>query len=175
MKLGPILGGGLVELDRSRTRARLLRLGLGAGLLLVVLGTGCQEDSSAPAIRPADLILGYWGITAVVIDGEETYRGPGNEGYWVIYGNQTACLIELLPSGEYERDSSAIYELEGANFVMRSDLDPIPISPLTMTYGFSAQGDTLYFSAAATEAWPAAELTFARQESIPDCGCVAIP
>jgi hypothetical protein len=120
------------------------------GLAVAAAVAGCGAESAAPNARPADPLFGYWGITSVVQDSVVTYSGPGDEVYWVIYENETVCLIELLPSGVYEKDSTFVYEQELSRFIMRFDLDPIPTQPDTLTFRFSASSDTLYFRGAPT-------------------------
>ena len=150
------------------------RGGVATSLVVAVGVAACGEDSGAPTPRPSDPLVGNWGITTVVQDGEVTYSGPGDEGYWVIYQNQTVCLIELLPSGDYEKDSTFVYEHDRSQFIMRFDLDPIPAPPDTLTFRLSAASDTLYFEGGPTADRPAMELVLVRQDSIPDCGCDAI-
>lgn len=145
-----------------------------ACLAVSTVAAGCGVESAAPPSRPTDPLIGYWGITSVIQDSVVTYSGPGDEGYWVVYESETVCLIEMLPSGDYEKDSTFVYEQEHTQFIMRFDLDSMPTAPDTLTFRFSAASDTLHFMRASTANRPAVELVFARQDSIPDCGCEAI-
>ncbi len=95
----------------------------------------------------------------------------------MIYSGDTVCLIEKLSSGEYQKDSTFIYERNGDVFTARFDLDPLPLPQpaLPMVYQLSANSDTLCFSWDEVDSWPAGRIVLVRQDSIPECGCDAIP
>ncbi len=147
------------------------------GVLAVIFACGCGNDPSGPREPQVDLLVGYWGVVSTQSDGNTVRQGDGSDLYWVIYSGNTVCLIEKLPSGEYEKDSTFIYERNDTVFTARFDLDPVPLPQpaLPMTYQFSANSDTLYFAWEEVESWSTGRMVLVRQSTIPSCGCDTIP
>jgi len=157
-------------------KAKIVGIAIACVLAAATL-LGCSDDPNGPSDAQVDPLVGYWGTVYSRFGGSPEYRGDGTDIYWVIYSTSTVCLIEKLPSGEYEKDSTFIYEAKDGIFTARFDLDPVPLPQpaLPMTYRFSSRRDTLYFSWQALEEWPEGEMTLVRKETVPNCGCDAIP
>nr|MEE4268387.1 hypothetical protein [Candidatus Krumholzibacteria bacterium] len=155
----------------------LLILSSVACLLVAHLLPGCGDDPGEPSDPTTNPLVGYWGLVYSSIDGGQEYEGDGSDNYWVIYSGGTVCLIEQLPSGDYQKDSTFIYDRDGDVFTARFDLDPVPMPQpaLPMTYRHSANSDTLFFAWEEVDTWSAGQMTMVRQDSIPACGCDTIP